>query len=224
MYNCDQCDKTYTRKANLNKHKLAIHDGIRFSCAHCDKIYSSKAYLNLHVNRMHFQTPKTNPLPSLSSTSKQTESRVVENDTDIDLIINDHISAIKQYKTKRERSVIINLNLLQNRLQKRVLMKIYRYHKCAFKINASPGFVLANKVSKKFKYFHASSGSKDTILPYPVTIVSKSDLEDFVDLLLSIDIVDILKTKLPSSQWQVKTLTNLSLYTFVLQGHALSPR
>ena len=222
MYHCDLCDKSYTRKANLNSHKLSVHEGVKFSCVQCGKVYSSKSYLNIHLKRFHHSPTEKQFLPAVPTSSSQSSDQL---STDADSIIKEtikkHQSAITQYKIKRDRSVIVNFNLLKNPLDKRSLLKILRYHKFSFKINASPGFVLKNKFSNETKYFYASFGTKDTLLPYPVIITSKADFEDFVDMILSLDTADLLRKRMPSSQWKAKTLTNLSFYTFIIHGHAL---
>ena len=219
MFKCDQCDKQYTRKTNLNNHKRSFHEGIKFACDQCNKTFSLKAYLKIHIKKAHINPVFNEPTPAILGNPPH---EVLENVEDnMQKCIEENISAITQYKSKRVKSFIVNFNLLKKPLEKQILMKVLRYHKFSFKINASPGFILEQKLTKTLKYFHASSGRKDTILPYPVTITSRSEFEDFVDLILKLDITDLLKNKTPSSQWKVKVLTNLSFYTYILSGHAL---
>merc|ERR1712126_250998 len=46
-YQCDECDKTYSAKNNLNIHVRSIHNGVKFSCNKCNKTYLKKTNLNV---------------------------------------------------------------------------------------------------------------------------------------------------------------------------------
>ena len=50
-YNCDRCEKSYSRKACLNRHIQVVH--VCYSCNKCDKSFSCKTYLNTHIQSVH---------------------------------------------------------------------------------------------------------------------------------------------------------------------------
>jgi len=52
--NCDQCEKSFTRKETLKKHVKIVHLQIKNkACVYCDYRTHSKFNLDLHVNKMH---------------------------------------------------------------------------------------------------------------------------------------------------------------------------
>ena len=234
MYHCEICGKSYKRSSNLNHHVNSIHKKIKYSCTFCDKVYTSKSYLKRH-EKIHQPLSRPNPAQlnptpnSLADTSSSVSDPQqlpvalsdILLDTEFDDFIKNHISSIYRYKNQRSKSCIFNRDLKTSSLSRLDLMKIFKAHRCVFKINASAGFVLRHKITGKYKYFHSSPGRKDTVLPYPVTISNKSEFSDFVNLILNLNLPDFLKTKSPDSSWQLFIVTNLTVYTFLLQDHPL---
>ena len=51
---CEQCNKYYSSRPNLNKHKNKFH-GIKFSCKECDKHFQFKTNLRRHHETVHVQ-------------------------------------------------------------------------------------------------------------------------------------------------------------------------
>jgi len=55
-FNCEQCDKTFGRKDNLNVHINTIHlKQQNFSCEHCEYICGHKGSLKTHINTIHLK-------------------------------------------------------------------------------------------------------------------------------------------------------------------------
>ena len=50
---CTQCDKRFTHKGNLEEHKRAVHEGVKFPCTQCDKRFTKKGYLEEHKRAVH---------------------------------------------------------------------------------------------------------------------------------------------------------------------------
>ena len=54
LYACDLCDFKPTRySTNYIRHKLSVHDKIRWKCNFCDKTYSTEDKLDRHTRKEH---------------------------------------------------------------------------------------------------------------------------------------------------------------------------
>ena len=52
-YQCNECNKTYSRKDKLNVHVKSIHNGVTFNCNKCGKKLSSKHHIRRHEHLVH---------------------------------------------------------------------------------------------------------------------------------------------------------------------------
>ena len=52
-YNCDKCEKSFTRKSDLTRHIQSVHDKIRYNCNQCNKSFSEKGTLQKHIKSAH---------------------------------------------------------------------------------------------------------------------------------------------------------------------------
>jgi uncharacterized Zn-finger protein len=57
LLNCKICNKKFSNKSNLIKHKNRIHNNLGFKCGYegCDKWYSDKHYLKVHITKKHME-------------------------------------------------------------------------------------------------------------------------------------------------------------------------
>ena len=52
-YSCEICHKQFTMKASLKKHKMCVHDKVKFPCDQCDHQASDPSNLNNHKKTKH---------------------------------------------------------------------------------------------------------------------------------------------------------------------------
>ena len=52
-YKCDQCEYTAKQRTHVNRHKLSIHEGMRYHCQKCNYQGKQKSYLGKHINIVH---------------------------------------------------------------------------------------------------------------------------------------------------------------------------
>ena len=49
-YLCTVCEKRFTRKRDLNRHKQTHTAEMLYSCTQCEKCFTTQCYLSLHMN------------------------------------------------------------------------------------------------------------------------------------------------------------------------------
>ncbi|KAL1448897.1 hypothetical protein WDU94_000147 [Cyamophila willieti] len=47
---CSQCEKTFSKNSNLQKHIRHIHDGKKYPCSLCDKVFAAKDRFIQHLD------------------------------------------------------------------------------------------------------------------------------------------------------------------------------
>ena len=52
-YNCDRCDQTFAYSQGLQRHKRSVHEGERFECKICQKTFSQAENLSRHKRSVH---------------------------------------------------------------------------------------------------------------------------------------------------------------------------
>ena len=52
-YKCELCEKSYSTRFKLKKHKESVHEGIKLPCEFCGKVYSCPRALKLHKVKHH---------------------------------------------------------------------------------------------------------------------------------------------------------------------------
>ena len=50
---CEECEKSFTRRKDLNRHKLTHQPKGMFACFHCPKSYSRSDHRNRHIKMSH---------------------------------------------------------------------------------------------------------------------------------------------------------------------------
>ena len=74
-YECDFCDKTFSRPDNVTRHIKAVHEGKKpFPCEECDKSFAEKRSLNHHMLSFHEEKMPLSQLQGISEQSVQSNS------------------------------------------------------------------------------------------------------------------------------------------------------
>ena len=53
MYECQQCDKAYTKTTHLTTHIQSVHEGVRYACNQCDYQATTQRHLTRHIQSKH---------------------------------------------------------------------------------------------------------------------------------------------------------------------------
>ena len=52
-YECNQCDKIYSNKQNLIRHKESFHLGVKYPCDQCELQFTQQGHLRTHIQSKH---------------------------------------------------------------------------------------------------------------------------------------------------------------------------
>ena len=52
-HECDQCNKTYSGRGELNRHKRIVHQGVTYACDQCDFQATQQSTLTVHIQSKH---------------------------------------------------------------------------------------------------------------------------------------------------------------------------
>ena len=61
IINCDQCEKNYTSKQNLEVHVKSVHENFKLNCLYCNSIFKSKSTFKKHHISKH--TARSDGIP-----------------------------------------------------------------------------------------------------------------------------------------------------------------
>ena len=55
-FQCEGCDKSFTKKRSLERHRKVTHEGYRENCTKCSKTFTRKEFLISHIKTVHSNT------------------------------------------------------------------------------------------------------------------------------------------------------------------------
>ena len=58
VYNCEDCEATFTTTMGLKYHRECVHEGIRYECDRCDYKAATKSNLVRHKESIHESATK----------------------------------------------------------------------------------------------------------------------------------------------------------------------
>ena len=52
-FECQECDKAYSKDAHLKAHIQSAHEGVRYACNQCEKQFTHESALTRHIQSVH---------------------------------------------------------------------------------------------------------------------------------------------------------------------------
>ena len=100
------------------------------------------------------------------------------------------------------------------------LWALYKDQKNSFKINLSHSFVLRDKDTNVYTYFH-SSYSNHLVLSKPKLITSYKDMKLFIDMIEDSDYLDFVNNEKPNSKKAVNLIVATTFYVASIKSKTL---
>ena len=91
----------------------------------------------------------------------------------------------------------------------------------AFKINISYGFILRNRTSGRYKYYHSSCNCCGRYLDEPSLITNADTFENFLERTNEPDILKWALNQRPNSDWVVDIVTNATIFVNRILQHPI---
>ena len=123
MYHCDQCDKTFFNRIEIENHIQLQHKSIKFNkpyqCKICHKPFSKRKYLLSHTKKQHDKNKKSQTLSTNRQIEKNEKNEKVEKiENETIMIDTDDTNKIYPGFEQYVQSVIENNNKISKQLKK----------------------------------------------------------------------------------------------------------
>ena len=212
-----------------------------YTCAKCGMTFNKRLNLTRHVrNACTADDDTTPPSPKISIREDTTPNHPLVTDADpIDpparLPFADNLSPELLDVVRAHWSTIrtrVTRGPLQCRYDYRVttldttvlepsLRNVFQEQTNAFKINLSYGFVLRNKNTGQYKYYHPSCNCCGRYLDEPSLITNSKDFDKFLERIRETDVLQWAINQRPDSAWVCELVTNVTFFVNRIIDHPI---
>ena len=92
------------------------------------------------------------------------------------------------------------------------LRQLFDQQTTAFKINCSYGFLLKNKTTNRFRYYHSSNNCCGRYLEEPSLVTNSQTFNAFLERIEETDVLQWAIAQRPNSDWVVELVTNVTFF------------
>ena len=142
------------------------------------------------------------PLPSL----------VDECGSELQDVIIQNLGSIRTHTSHGPVQSRYNFNLMTSDTVGLELGHIFTDQTTAFKLNISYGFILRNRTSGRYRYYHSSCNCCGRYLDEPSLITNADTFENFLERINEPDILKWALSQRPNSDWVVEIVTNATIF------------
>ena len=227
-YTCSKCNKVFARNYYLLRHiRTACNSTTTTVCSKCNKVFGKKHHLQRHETTCVVSPP----LPKRSKREDATPSHpFISEDpigpperfpfpdalsTDLLEVVRNNWSSIRTRVSRGPLQTRVNFRLtsLDTTDLHPPLYRMFQEQTNAFKINLSYGFVLKNKNTGQYKYYHSSCNCCGRYFNEPRLITNRGDFDEFFERIKQNDIMQWALSQRPDSAWVCELVSNV---TFLL--------
>ena len=226
MHKCATCGRVFTRRFTLQRHASGCRPK-PFTCDVCHSSFGRKWNLDQHKRTVQCGGP---PQPVGPAPKRR---RIVASLNDdpvlappVEHAANDELSsALQDFVQENWGSVRTHVaqGPVQTRYNHRLtsldtrdlhdqLFLLFDQQTTAFKINCSYGFLLKNKTTNRFRYYHSSNNCCGRLLEEPSLITNRDDFDRFLARIQESDILQWAIAQRPNSDWICEMVTNATFF------------
>ena len=240
-YSC-KCDATFGRWDDLQHHVRSVcrlSSSTVYTCTKCGKKFNRRDILVRHA-RTVCTVVKEPPSPKRSNREDTTPHHpLVTHENPIDPparlpfadnlstelldVVRAHWSTVRTRVTRGPLQCRYDYRLttLDTTVLETPLKNMFQEQTNAFKINLSYGFVLMNKNTGRYKYYHSSCKCCGRYLDEPSLITNSKDFDDFLERIRETDVLQWAINQRPDSAWVCELVTNVTFFVNRIIDHPI---
>lgn len=229
LYQCQQCDASYTRSDALKRHTSREHSNKSsssqdFTCAQCKKSYTTSKNLGRHVCQ-GVPGNASRTLTRVGTFEDETARFPGDVDQPLGSVLHRAWDSIRSGLRTHRFVDILNCRLYRTDNDStpdspwEALERVWDRIDCGIKLNCSVGCILRHKNEGVYRYFHSSSNNA-AIFSEAQTILSKAELERVFGKYEAVDIREDSIRRRPNTSWTLVAITNVTFYVYKLLDSA----
>ena len=143
--------------------------------------------------------------------------------TDLLDVVREHWSIIRTRVARGPVQTRFNYRLttLDTTALEEPLNRMFQEQTTAFKINLSYGFILRNKNTGRYRYYHASCNCCGRYLDTPSLITNSKDFDEFLERIRETDVLQWAIAQRPDSAWVCELVTNATFFVNRIIDHPI---
>ena len=234
-HKCATCGRAFTRRFTLQRHASGCRPK-PFACDVCNSSFGRKQDLDRHKRTVQCGGP---PQPVGPAPKRRRIVASLNEDPvlapPVEHAANDELSsAIRD--AVRENWAAIRTHVVNGPVQTRYnhrltsldtrdlhdqLFLLFDQQTTAFIINCSYGFLLKNKTTNRFRYYHSSNNCCGRLLEEPSLITNRDDFDRFLARIRESDILQWAVAQRPNSDWICEMVTNATFFLNRIDDHPI---
>ena len=221
---CVTCFRVFSNRANLLAHTCKVEE---FLCEVCQRSYSTQTKLARHKRETscrHSLPPEAKrqkPMPPTEDLEAPPQPLVDEYGAELQDVIIQHWGSIRTHTSHGPVQSRYKFRPTTSDSAGLELGHIFAEQSTAFKLNISYGFILRNRTSGRYRYYHSSCNCCGRYLDEPSLITNADTFENFLERIKEPDILKWVLSQRPNSEWVVEIVTNATIFVNRILQHPI---
>ena len=211
VYTSTNCGRNFDRRDKLIRHA-------RTACTDASSPPSPK-----RAKREQETTPR-HPLITEESIDPPARLPFADNlSTELLDVVHEHWSAIRTGVARGPLQCRFHyrLTILDTTVLEEPLKIMFKEQTHSFKTNLSYGFILSNKDTGQYRYYHYSCKWCGRYLDEPTLVTNTKDFDDFLERIRGTDVLQWAIIQRPDSVWVCELVTNVTFFINIVINHPI---
>ena len=217
VYTCAKCGKNFRRRHTLTRHA-------RTSCTDVVVVVVVKEPPSPKRSNREDTTPHHPLVTDEDPIDPPARLPFADNlSTELLDVVRAHWSTVRTRVTRGPLQCRYDYRLttLDTTVLETPLKNMFQEQTNAFKINLTYGFILRNKNTGQYKYYHSSCNCCGRYLDEPSLITNSKDFDDFLERIRETDVLQWAINQRPDSAWVCELVTNVTFFFIRIIDHPI---